>query len=128
MALVEYDHQWTIGERIIFDDAQEILKREISISSAGCMVSGLSDSGIFPSQTQRRGSNSCCDPSSVQLFLSGCSLRQVVLLLGRLAVSMLYRRLLVFCSYICVGEMRKRLIFLSNVRGQLPRNGGTPDA
>ena len=34
MALVAYDHQWTIGERIIFDDAQEILEREISISSA----------------------------------------------------------------------------------------------
>lgn len=116
VALIDYNHQWSDGERTIYEQAIEIIRASATTtSSADCMGSDLSVSGIFPSPTQWSEWPLHSVQSYMQSVLLGYSPWRVLLLLGRLLASTLARCSLVFCSYLCVGEMRERLISLSNV-------------
>ena len=110
IALADRSHQWTDGERAIYEEATDVIRN----SCGDCMETDLLASEIYSLGTQPPGLMPRCDLSSLQLALSGCSPWRVASLLGRLLASMLYRRLLVFCSYFMWGDLRGRLISLSN--------------
>ncbi len=121
VALTDYDHQWSNGERTIYEQAIEILRKSaVPISSDGCKDSDLSDSRIFPSPMQWSEWPLHSVRSYMQSVLLVYSPWRVLLLLGRLLASTLVRCSLVCCSYLC-WEGRKVSVIMC--RGnQLPSN------
>ena len=111
VSLADRYHQWTDGERAIYEEATEIIRASVG----GCMGTDSLASEIFLSPRQWREWPLHSFQSYVQSALLGYSPWRVLLLLGRLLASTLVRCFLVFCSCLVVGEWRERLISLSNV-------------
>ena len=97
VALAEHHHQWSVGEREIYERAIAILSR--ATSSVGCMEPDLLASGICPVQKPCSEQRIHCVQSSSQSPVLGCSPWRVAsLALLRLA-SMPYRCFVWICSW-----------------------------
>lgn len=97
VALADHHHQWSVGEREIYDQARELLER--AISSSDCMVSGSLVSGRCPLGTLSSELPPESDQVSSQSQASECSAWRVAsLALLRLA-SMPCRCFVWICSW-----------------------------
>ena len=97
-ALAEHYHQWSVGEREIYEQSVTLLEKAIA-SSCDCMEPDSLASGIFPLPKPCSEQHLPCVQSSVQSLVSECSPWRVAsLALLRLA-SMPCRCFVWICSW-----------------------------
>ena len=108
-ALADHHHQWSVGEREIYEQSVELLERAIS-SSCGCMVPDSLASGIFPLPKPCSEQHFQCAQSSSRSLASECSPWRVASLALLRLVSMPCRCFVWICSW-CLswvgGETRQ---------------------
>jgi hypothetical protein len=112
VTLAEHHHEWTDGERAIYEEATRLVGTAIS---ADCMGSDSSASTecYFPTPLRKRRLQVCL--ALVRLLASEYSLWRVALAAGLLAASSASRRFVSIYSW-CVLGWRK--LFLPNVSGE----------
>lgn len=80
-ALADHGHEWSDGERAIYEEATGLLS---SVTSGGCKDSDLSDAvKCSPPKPSYKWRLASCR-ASIRLLLSGCSARQAVKAAGLL--------------------------------------------
>jgi hypothetical protein len=103
VALADHRHQWTVGERVIYEEAVSLLTLRV-----GCMDSGLAGSktrsSLMPCSELRR--ESC--RASVRSLASEYSLWRVVLAAGHLAMTKLFQCFVWIYSYMQNSIKSKR--------------------
>ena len=120
VALADHHHQWSEGEREIYDQATEIIRASVGDCMATDSLGSKKHSSLMPLIESLLPSGLV----SGQLLALGYSPWRVALVHGHLAVSTAFRCCVCFCSCFVVGELRERLISLSNVRRQVSLAGG----
>jgi hypothetical protein len=94
VALAEHGHEWTTGERAIYEEAVGILTWRV-----GCMDSGSVDSVKHPSLMPCSELRQVSCRASVRLLALEYSLWRVVLAAGHLAMTKLFRCCVWIYSY-----------------------------
>ena len=109
-ALADHEHEWSDGERAIYEEATGLLS---SATSDGCRGSDSSDAAKCspPTPSYKWRLASC--RASIRLLLSGCSARQAVKAAGLLGWTIAGRCCVSIYSWCVRGET-----FLANVKAQ----------
>jgi hypothetical protein len=73
VALADHSHEWSVGERTIYEEAIKIL----TASSPSRMAAGLADSGTCAASPLANRPHPACAPISTRSHGLGCFLRRV---------------------------------------------------
>lgn len=108
VALADHDHQWTVGERAIYEEAVSLLT-----SRGGYTDSGLADSKTRPSLMPCSELRQEFCRASVRSLASEYSLWRVVLAAGHLATTRFFRCFVLIYSY-AKNSMTKKNVATPN--------------
>lgn len=107
VALADHHHKWTIGERVIYEEATSKLTSWVDGCREIDSLASVKHCSLLPLlELHLRG-----DRASVQLLVSEYSLWRVASVASLLVVSTSYLRFRCFCSWLRIGVSK----LLSNV-------------